>query len=337
MRRAARLLLAGAALVLAGACAPEIQIVGQPFTAPALRDDAVQTADGALLPLRAWLPAGKPKAVILALHGMNDYAKGFAAPAETWKTLGIATYAYDQRGYGATAQPGVWAGTERLAADFVTAANLVRRRHPGVPVYAVGESMGGGVILAAMARPDAPALDGVVLSAPAVWSRATMPFYYTASLWAAAHTLPQMSLSGRNLDRVPTDNRAVLRDLARDPLVQKGARVDALWGVVDLMDAAYAAVPKMRAPVLLLYGDKDKIIPRPPIEAVARRLPRDRSRVAIYERGYHLLFRDLQGAVVQRDVAAWIADRTGPLPSRADAGPAVRLLARDPAANGNGN
>jgi alpha-beta hydrolase superfamily lysophospholipase len=206
-----------------------------------------------------------------------------------------------------------------------------------VPLYAIGESMGGGVILAAMARPDAPVLDGVVLSAPAVWARAAMPFYYTASLWAAAHTLPQMTLTGRNLDRVPTDNRAVLRDLARDPLVQKGARVDALWGVADLMDAAYDAVPKVRAPVLLLYGAKDKIIPRPPIEAVARRLPGDSARVAIYERGYHLLFRDLQGEVVQRDVAAWIADRARPLPSRADGGPAARLLARDPAVTANGN
>lgn len=335
MRWVPRAVLAGSALVLAAACAPEIQIVGRPFTAPALRDDAFQTADGALLPLRAWLPAAKPKAVILALHGMNDHAKSFAAPAEAWRNAGIATYAYDQRGYGATAQPGVWAGTERLAADFIAAANLLRRRHHGVPLYAVGESMGGGVLLAAMARPDAPALDGIVLSAPAVWARATMPVYYTASLWTAAHTLPRLNLSGRNLDRVPTDNRAVLRDLARDPLVLKGARVDALWGVVDLMDAAYAAAPHVRAPVLLLYGEKDKIVPRQPIEAVARRLPVDRTRVAVYERGYHLLFRDLQGAVVQRDVAAWIADHAGPLPSRADAGPAAKLLARDPAANGN--
>lgn len=335
MRRLRLAFAAGLALALVSACTPEIQIVGKPFTTPALRDDAVQTADGALLPFRAWLPPGKPKAVVLALHGMNDYARSFAAPAEAWRQRGIATYAYDQRGYGATAQRGVWAGTDRLAADFIAAAALLRARYPGVPLYAVGESMGGGVILAAMARPDAPALDGVVLSAPAVWARETMPVYYTASLWAAAHTVPGMSLSGRSLDRAPTDNRAVLRDLSRDPFVLKSARVDALWGVVDLMDAAYAGAPRLRVPVLLLYGERDKIVPRQPIEAVARRLPAGQTRVAIYERGYHLLFRDLQGDVVQRDVAAWIANRGAPLPSRADAGAAAKLLARSPAANGN--
>src|SRR5690606_7868254 len=141
---------------------------------------------------------------------------------------GIATYAYDQRGFGGTAQRGVWPGTDGLAADFATAARLLRERHPGVPLYALGESMGGGVILAAMTRADAPALDGVILPAPAVWAGATMPVYYAATRWAAAHTIPRFALSGRNLDRVPTDNVDVLRDLARDPMVLKEARVDAV-------------------------------------------------------------------------------------------------------------
>lgn len=330
MRRVRARLAPLALLAALGGCAPEVQIVGRPFAAPELRDDALQTADGALLPLRRWLPAGKPKAVILALHGMNDYAKGFAAPAQAWAKRGIATFAYDQRGYGGTAQRGVWAGTARLTADFAAAAALLRQRYPGVPLYAVGESMGGGVILAAMARQDAPRLDGVILSAPAVWARATMPGYYTATLWAAAHTIPGLSLSGRNLDRVPTDNRAVLRDLGRDPLVLKEARVDAVWGVVNLMDAAYAGAARVRVPVLLLYGERDKIIPRPPIAAVALRLPAG-TRVALYPRGYHLLFRDLQAATVHQDVVAWIADRSAPLPSRADSGAAARLAADTPA------
>jgi alpha-beta hydrolase superfamily lysophospholipase len=318
-----------ALLVATAGCAPEIQIVGRPFTDPALRRDAIQTADGALLPLRTWLPAGKPKAVILALHGMNDYANSFDAPARFWVRYGIATYAYDQRGYGGTAQPGVWPGIARLTGDFLTAARLLRRRYPGVPLYAAGESMGGGVILAAMARPDAPRLDGVILSAPAVWARQTMPGYYTAALWAAAHTVPEMSLSGSDLHRIPTDNMAVLRALARDPLVQKTARVDAVWGVVNLMDAAYAGAAHVRVPVLLLYGERDQIIPRQPIAAVARRLPGDKH-VAIYPHGYHMLFRDLDAAVVQRDVVAWIADHDAPLPSHADRGQAARLLARKP-------
>jgi acylglycerol lipase len=329
-----RLLVAGSMLAVAAACAPQVQFTGTTLVEPALRGDFIQTADGTLLPLRAWLPKGKPKAVILGLHGMNDYSKSFAMPAERWRQDGIATYAYDQRGFGNTPQRGVWPGIDRLVADFRTAVALVRQRHPGVPLYASGTSMGGGVVLTAMARPDAPALDGIILEAPAVWSRATMPFYYTTTLWIASHTIPQFQLTGREVQRIASDNRAVLVDLGRDPMVIKGARVDAIYGVVDLMDAAYAAAANVRVPVLLLYGEKDQIIPRQPIEAVARRLPEGLKRIAVYERGWHLLYRDLQADIVHRDVIAWVTARTAPFPSGADVSNGARAMAGRASANG---
>jgi alpha-beta hydrolase superfamily lysophospholipase len=326
-----RRLLAAAALMtvaaVGAACAPETQRIGEAFTAPALRADMIQTADGALLPLRAWLPAGKPKAVILALHGMNEHAGTFEMPATAWRNAGLAVYAYDQRSFGGAAQPGVWPGADQMADDFATAVSLLRARHPGMPLFAVGSSMGGGVLLIAMARPGAPPVDGVILEAPAVWSRARMPGYQSAALWIAAHTVPDLTLTGRGLNRIPSDNRVMLRARGRDPLIQKSARVDALWGVTDLMDRAYAAAPTVRAPVLLLYGENDQIIPRLPIEDVARRLPSGNRRVAIYRNGWHMLFRDLDSATVHRDVIAWIADRHAPLPSGADRTAAAQLVA----------
>lgn len=324
-----RLAAVAALLTMAAltACAPETQRIGEAFTTPALRGDAVQTADGTLLPLRSWMPAGKPKAVILGLHGMNEHAGVFEMPAEAWRKAGIAVYAYDQRSFGAAPQPGVWPGADRMADDFGVAARLLRSRHPGVPIYAVGSSMGGGVLLLAMARPEAPPVDGVILEAPAVWSRSRMPDYQSAALWIAAHTVPDMTLTGRGLNRVPSDNRAMLRARWRDPLIQKSARVDALWGVTNLMDRAYEAAPRLRVPVLLLYGERDQIIPRVPIEDVARRLPGESRRVAFYRNGWHMLFRDLDSATVHRDVIAWIADRRAPLPSGADRTAAAQLIA----------
>ena len=43
-------------------------------------------------------------------------------------------------------------------------------------------------------------------------------------------------------------------------------------------------------------------------------------RVALYRDGYHMLFRDLQGPVVHRDVAFWMLseERVAGLPSGAD-------------------
>ena len=314
--------------------------MGPPVRAPALAGDAVIAGDGYVLPLKSWLPEGDIRAAIVALHGFNDYANAFAGPAPGWAEAGIATYAYDQRGFGATDQIGIWPGADTLVADAGTTVALVRRRHPGVPVYLLGESMGGAVALAGLGgTAGAPgsaepiAVDGVILVSAAVWARGTMPFYQRIPLWLGANLTPWITLTGRGLDIHPSDNIEMLIAFSRDPLVIKETRIDAIDGLTDLMSDALDAAPRLSVPALILYGDHDEIIPPPPIDTMLRRLPADRHMVAFYPDGFHMLLRDLNGEIPQRDIAHWIAERDAPLPSGADLRGAERrlVLAEQPA------
>jgi len=49
----------------------------------------------------SWLPDGTPGAIVLALHGFNDYSNAFATTGQAFAASGIAVFAYDQRGFGA--------------------------------------------------------------------------------------------------------------------------------------------------------------------------------------------------------------------------------------------
>ncbi len=322
-----------ALVLLAGACAPYIMPPGPGAAAPSLAAEHFTTADGLELPLRAWLPEGEPRAVILALHGFNDYSAAFEAPARWWAERGLATYAYDQRGFGAAPYRGLWAGTDVLVSDLETAARLLRARHPGRPLFLLGESMGAAVIMVALAEGRAADTDGAILSAPAVWARETMPGYQRAALWLAVRIFPWARVTGEGVAVQASDNIEMLRALGRDPLVIKETRVDALYGLSNLMDAGLAAAARLEGAALLLYGERDEVIPRAPTFAAWRALPgRDggRQRLALYADGWHMLLRDLGAEVVLRDVAAWIADRAQPLPSGAD-GRARAALAEDAA------
>lgn len=300
--------------------------------APRLEADRLIAADGAALPLRHWLPQGAPKAVILALHGFNDYSNAFAIPGAAWAKRGVATYAYDQRGFGAAPGRGRWAGERRLVEDAATALWLLHQRYPGVPVYLLGESMGGAVaILAASGRAGVPvpATDGVILVAPAVWGRQTMTLIERVGLWLA-DLMPAVEWSPDLLPvRIqPSDNIPMLRALGADPLVIKDTRADAVNGLVDLMSAALNAGPWFDAPALLLYGERDQVVPRAPVARFAASLPRrarTTQRLALYPRGYHMLLRDLDGPLLIADVAAWIDAPGAPLPSGADRGARARL------------
>ncbi len=303
------------------ACAPHVVPAGPPVAEPRLLADSWLAEDGLELPLRAWLPEGEPRAIILALHGFNDYSNAFAEPGAWWAERGIATYAYDQRGFGAAPHRGLWVGSETLARDLRAAADLVRARHPGRPLFLLGESMGAAVLMVALAEDPGFPAEAAILSAPAVWARSTMPGYQRVALEIAAGLIPWAHLTGEGVDVQASDNIEMLRALGRDPLMITRTRVDAIYGLTDLMDAALASSDGITQPVLLLYGEKDEVIPREPTLLAWQRLPDGSGgaqRLALYEHGWHLLLRDLEAETVLRDIAAWIDDRAAPLPSGAD-------------------
>jgi alpha-beta hydrolase superfamily lysophospholipase len=309
------------------ACAPVVKTAGSPEIVPTITGDAIVTADAARLPLRAWLPSGEPQAVVIALHGFNDYGNAFDGPGKLLAGLGVAVYAYDQRGFGAAPDHGYWAGEAAMSDDLVTAVRLLGARHAGTPLYLLGESMGGAVVMVTMARADAPKVDGIILSAPAVWGRDSMNVLQRTALWAASYSLPWLTLSGRGLDISPSDNIEMLRRLSADPQVIKETRVDSIHGLCDLMDHAASVAPRLHVPILALYGDKDEVVPAPPVYKVFRELPtRPRPPViAFYAHGYHMLLRDLAARQVILDIAAWIKQPDKPLPSGADRAALARL------------
>lgn len=305
------------------ACAPVVERPGAAIGPPVLAEAAYRAADGAELPIQRWLPnPSAPRAVVLALHGMNDYANAFAMPGPWWAQRGIATYAYDQRGFGRAPHPGRWAGTEALVDDLDAMVALLGQRYPRTPIYLVGNSMGGAVAMAALARAGHPQVAGVILAAPAVWGRATMDVGKRVLLFLAAHTMPWHRVTGEGLNVVPSDNREMLLALARDPLVIKDTRLDTIWGLVNLMDDAFDSAPRLDdVPLLILYGEHDEIIPKGPTRRMIEMLPRDPRAprtIAIYAKGYHMLLQDLEAEIVWRDVLAWIEDPKAPLPSGAD-------------------
>jgi alpha-beta hydrolase superfamily lysophospholipase len=301
------------------ACAPTVVPAGEKAAPPRLAGDKYVAADGTALPLAVW-PATNalPKTIILGLHGFGDYRDAFEEPAKIWSKDGITTYAYDQRGFGQSPSRGRWPGTNTLVDDALAVAALVRARHPGLPFYVVGESMGGAVALVAADR--GLEADGLVLSAPALRGRQELGKIASAGLWFFAHTIPWLPAGPTSIDFMPTDNPKAIEKLQKDPLMLRQPRVDMGYGLVDLMDDARDAAERIHVPYLMLHGMGDRLVPTNAVQtAIEVMPPRRDSRLAFYQKGYHLLMRDKQGPVVAADIAAWIANHQGALPSGADA------------------
>ncbi|MBX9943381.1 MAG: lysophospholipase [Reyranella sp.] len=310
--------IAAAAVMLPG-CAPTVVPAGETVRAPVLTVDRYVAADGTALPLSVWPAAnGAPKAIILGLHGFGDYRNAWEEPAAVWAKAGIATYAYDQRGFGGSPTRGRWAGTATLVDDAQAMAALLRARYPGVPLYLAGESMGGAVALVAADR--TVDVDGLILLATALRSRDTFGPLASGGLWLFAHTVPWLPAGPTSIDYQPTDNPKALEKLRTDPMMLRQARLDMAYGLVDLMDAARSSAERVRLPYLMMHGLGDRIVPQEPVRAAIEVMPRrPDSKLAFYREGYHLLLRDKEGPLVAADVVAWMSDHEAALPSGADA------------------
>ena len=297
------------------ACAAVTAPPGSGSVTPHFEDGFLIVHDGMRLPLREWKADGDaPKAVIIALHGMSDYSNAFDMPGAEWAKRGITTLAIDQRGFGKSDNPGLWAGGDVMRSDLNDFAIAAHARYPGLKIFAAGESMGGAVVLSALASAEPPAIDGAILISPAVWSRADMPALYRVALFMVAHITPGIILTNSAASKVvkiiPSDNIPMLIALGRDPLFQKKTRADTLYGLVNLMGDARTSPARLKnpPPILYLHGEKDQVIPPAPAEATIREMG-TRADVREYPNGYHMLLRDLGRAKVQDDVVRWIMDK----------------------------
>lgn len=118
-----------------------------------------------------WLPAdGEIRAVVQIAHGVAEYVNRYDGFARFLAAQGFAVVGDDHLGHGLTAADKselVWFGEENswmtVVDDLYALRTLYGERHPGVPYYLLGHSMGSFLTRSFMIRyPEA--LDGVIIS-----------------------------------------------------------------------------------------------------------------------------------------------------------------------------
>ena len=314
---ASRLLLPVLLILLLSGCIAEFVPEGPVVDPPEETSHAFIMPDGTELHYRVWAPDGRPWAIILALHGMNDSRDAWEFPASAFTDAGVEIISPDQRGFGATRQRGFWPGTKTLVDDAGEMFRLVHEAHPGVPVFAMGESMGGAVLMCLATDPNPPKVAGYILVSPAVWGRSEMNIFERVGLWFGVRVFPAMTFTGAIAHVTASDNRAAIHRLSTDPLTIHHTRMDAVAGLVNLMSDALAAAPRFDAHALFLYGGKDELIPKRAMRAAWDHLSPGET-IAYYPGDYHLMLRDLQRNVPIDDILAWMRNPNAPLPSGAE-------------------
>ncbi|GAD11271.1 lysophospholipase [Gluconobacter frateurii NBRC 103465] len=270
-------------------------------------------SDGAHIPLRIYPAAHQSKAAILALHGFGDSRDAWEFFAPPLSTAGIEIVAPDQRGFGATQDAGGWSSTTRMVEDVREELAWLHSRYPGLPLYVMGESMGGAVALLLATNPP-PELSGTILLAPAIMKIGEP---WQTVLNGIDTVAPHWKLDGSAVpgEHVASDNIHALRRMYFDPLTQHSSTVHPLAGLTHLMTAAFNAAPYIRTPMLMVFGGRDQFVLPSYTARFLERLPAA-VRLDEFPTAHHLISRDKR--ITAQDVASWILTPDQALPSGGD-------------------
>ena len=269
-----------------------------------MRYGTFPASDGAHVPYRLWR-AHHPRAQLLLLHGACDYSGAFDEIAPRLARRGFTSLAIDQRGFGATPSRGQWCGQDRMIDDVADAIAFLRQRTgTKLPLFVIGESMGGAIAVHAAAKFPNLDLAGLVLVAPgALASAVKRMFYHWISRLLRAFR-PDAELLFERISGWELSPASAIR-LLGDPLVMRTIKPEQFEGLVTLGYAAVTEAAKVTTPVLTLVAGKDDLLRQGCIRRLHDNLAGDKTWNFVSD-GPHLLLHWKRGDVVLREARHWI-------------------------------
>jgi alpha-beta hydrolase superfamily lysophospholipase len=205
--------------------------------------------------------AAEPKAALVIVHGLAEYAGRYQAIAQEFAARGISTFAFDQIGHGAEADPRTHVDQFDLYVDDASdACRGFAARTKGLPLFVWGHSMGAIVALQLAARQQ-PQLAGLIVSSNSleIFRRGLnplSPFFRFASRIAPRVRIP-LGLDAAKISHEEATQRAY----ANDPLIPQTASLRLIVGFAQACEEVRGDAPSIRIPVLIVHGEQDAIAP----------------------------------------------------------------------------
>lgn len=268
-------------------------------------------ANGLSLYYQVWRPARALSGVVVLVHGLGEHSSRYAAIAADFTQAGYAVYAFDNQGHGRSeGQRGHIESWQDYRENLRAFLQLVRQRQPQTPLFLMGHSLGGLIVLDYVLRyadaPEVEQLRGLIVSAPPIRPVGVAKPYRVAIARLLSGLFPRLALKvgidTSGLTRNPKVNRAA----AADPLVHPYATLR--WGSETLKTIAWVKqhIATLSLPMLLIHGEADPIICPEGSREIFQQIQLTDKSLRLYPGAYHEPHNDLDGQQVINDLLSWL-------------------------------
>lgn len=260
--------------------------------------------------VRVWLPdTGRPRALILIVHGHGEHGERYRYVAERMTSAGFAVAAYDLQGHGRSeGKRGHMSAMDAAIDDTLRVMEEVRERCADIPVVLYGHSMGGNIALNCALRRK-PDIEALILTSPWLKLAFNPPAIKEWIGKGVARVLPTLPMStGLKPEDLFRPSDLDIPPITDDPLNHTTITPRAYMEVQSAGEWALRNGAELSVPLLLLHGNSDRITS---FEA-SRRLASDLGSRCDWqprEGGLHELHNDKDGRVTIDLIIDWIHQR----------------------------
>jgi alpha-beta hydrolase superfamily lysophospholipase len=266
-----------------------------------------RAADGLELAERAWLPESETKAVLVIIHGYAEHSGRYEHVAERLVAAQYAIYALDLRGHGLSeGDRAVVRSFDQYISDVAFFLDRVRSRHPDLPMFIVGHSMGGLIVSLYLTKRPA-GLAGAVLSGPAVKAPGGGAAHIGEWVFRAIGRLfPGVGVATLDSSKVSRDPAEVEKYDA-DPLNYHGKMKAGLVGAFSkAIRTLEKHAPKIDLPVAIFHGGADGLADPEGSRILHERVSSQDKTLRVYDGLFHEIFNEPERDQVLSDVIAWL-------------------------------
>ena len=255
---------------------------------------------------QSWFPKDEVKAVVLLVHGLGEHSSRYEHVAKFLTSKGIGIETFDLRGHGKSdgARAFVRSFDEYLQ-DVEIFYSRVLGRHPGLPLFIYGHSM-GATISALYVITRNPDINGVLLSGILLKMGDDIPPILIKMSSIIGKYAPKMKTTKLDANSLSRDPK-IVENYDNDPLNYR-AGIPARTGLelITAMRRIQVQMEKITLPIMVMHGSSDKVTnPDGSIDLYEAVDSNDKT-LKMYQGFYHEIHNEPDKQKVFDDIINWI-------------------------------
>ena len=239
-----------------------------PVAAAVVKDESSELSSETGVPLYLWHDTSyqKPVAVVVAVHGSAQQGGSMNALATALAKQGYYVVAPDIRGHGRwqqsnQPQDASYNALIQSVNDLTNILKLIQRKYPKTNISCLGESIGVGIVLAAVAK-SPKRVKGLILCSAGVQPHLHNPMKLGTEFVTGMASLVEPVDISKYLNMYSSDDARVAEEMVNDPLGKNKQTGLELLGTFNFLhqEPEFAANVPGNVRALVIQGEADQVL-----------------------------------------------------------------------------